>query len=271
MEILKSAKRRKASEVIDEIVGLVDEVMQVSTLDRVSVENIDGVLYPEVLFTGRYELKFIVPYGVEIRSEGAKAEIRIEPKKMVWLYFEYQGLSEPKFLRYNKKLVERLLDLAVKHRLGYPVNMMDVGTRGNVLTFYTPDGDVALEVGGKSYKLNYKVFAGSTRKAKTVLKWLEDLIIGAVSKELDKYDVDGSKFVAEGENFKISYDIEKKIVLDFEFRFGGLRVENFLDYVSMDDEEERIKAMVVVGMKRMVMFGALVGEKIHRMVKWLIF
>lgn len=263
-----SAKRN----LVEEVVKFVDVLIGESKFEKLILDSYRNRFMPRVWLRGKYEIDFVIPYRIGFEAVGIYGELRVEPGVEVWAEVTVEKSSFTEKLGYDEKYEKKLLELAVRHGIGYPVNMLKPEVQGNSLVFYAPDGNVVFEINDKTYKLNYLTFAGQTRKKRTILGWLENVIVSKVSKEFEEYRRSGDAYLIEAENFKISYDAKNKKVMYFEVKIKNLKIKEILNNVKIeDDAKERVEVEVVVGWKDMEAFRSRVGEKIWDILKYYAF
>lgn len=262
--------------LIESLFEFTDKLMENSRIDFIDMSTYNWNRVQNVHLDGAYKISFVVPCGIEF--------LNLERKVLGSLVVEQSGrvFGSLKIKRrvfteeiqgYEEKFVEKVLNLALRHRIGYPLYMLKPEIEGENLVFRAPDGETVLEISDKNYKLNYQTFGGSLRKnSGVVLKWLEDAILRNCKENLESWTVRNKTLMLLAGKFKILYDINEKKLSDFDLRLNGLQVSSVASEIRITDWPARkVEGYILVGMKNMEKFNLKVGEKLWEFLKWLIF
>lgn len=244
-------------------------VLEKSNITEIKWYEKRGKCYPKISYSGKFYIDFCIPTNLEIRRWGLYGGIigrGVDEEDDNWAF-----LLAGKWHFYNRvkyNVEEKLLDLALKFKLGLPAHLTNTRIANNSLLFYAPNGDLVLELADDDYKLHYTTMLGELDNSENFLKWLEKTIINAMELELKKYDKSGAEHEIVAGNYTIIYDPNEKMVRDLKYNGNSYEIQIERKRLGVESKDKRMG--FYVNFNRNEFFESL-GTKLWDIVKYFVF
>lgn len=227
-------------------------------------------LIPNARLQGVYTVNFIIPRAIQIITK--KAVAILDTKFKDNLVKGGVVIGDAVFTEtadYNEFWRLKLLELALKHKIGLPAGLAKARVVKNTLIFYAPNGDKVLKLTDRGYELFYRVFTGIFSDNASVLYWLIGVLLKKFQEEVNKFQRKNNLLIFEAEGFKITYNADKAKLENLEISLKNIKIKN--DEQGIVIAGDNVYVVVPIETKRFNAFRSSVGSKLWEICKYLVF
>lgn len=263
-----------AGNLVESLIEFIDLVLEDCKFSGSVSDTCNHHTILKVYLEGKYRVDLAIPCQLWFRNakETIYGNIGVARDGAVYGSLRVKNATFTETIPgYGGEISEKLIELGAKHKIYYPLYMLQPVANDERLSFYTPDGELVFEISDKGYSLNYEAFGGSVRKwSGVVVKWLEDTILRNFNEDLENADIGKTILKAKAGNFEVLYNTSEKRVIDFKFLQDGLTITLIGDNIKISDSSRRIE-VYVVGAQIVRDFVARISEKLWHIFKPLVF
>lgn len=218
------------SNLFEPFFKFVDKLIEKSTERRASNSGFWVRELPNVEFEGAYKIMFAVPKrfffwkGSKIGDWLVRGGIYVETWNRVTVEIETQDAKFYEIMNFDRWLIDRIINLSIKHKIGLPANFLKPADEGEALIFYDPKGGIALEITDRYYISNYTSLVGQLSEGQLIYDWFKRTFSKNLDENFKNKIVKEGYLIVEAGNFRVIYDFNNEKFEDFELNLGQVRV-----------------------------------------------